>query len=82
MACAAGMAPINHYLLLGVERDATPEEIERGYKRVSTQTYVMLGGGGAGWKRTPAIEEAYVTLRDPVKRVAYDKLLDEEPGDR
>ena len=66
----------DHYIILGVPRDATSSEIEAGFRRVSTLTYGQFGGGGAGGKRTARIEEAYLVLRDPAKRAAYDKTLD------
>ena len=67
------MSDIDHYLVLGVGRGATRQEIEKAFKRVSTQTYSLLGGGGAGGKRTARIEEAYAVLRDSERRAAYDR---------
>ncbi len=69
------MAGIDHYLVLGVERNASQDEIEAAFRRVSTQTYVQLGGGGAGGKRSERLEEAYAVLRDPLRRAAYDATL-------
>ncbi len=62
----------DHYLVLGVERDASQAEIEAAFKRMSTQTYVQFGGGGAGGKRTARIEKAYAVLGDPERRAEYD----------
>ncbi len=67
----------DYYLVLGVGRDATRQEIEAAFKRMSTQTYVQFGGGGAGGKRTARIEEAYTVLSDPAQRAEYDRRLAE-----
>jgi molecular chaperone DnaJ len=69
---------MNHYLVLGVEKDASQTEIERAFKRVSTQNYTLLGGIGMGGKRTALIEEAYAVLKDPQRRAEYDKTLARE----
>lgn len=69
---------MNHYLILGVERDATRDEIEAAFRRASTMTYGQFGGGGAGGARTAQLETAYTVLTDPAKRAAYDRKLDEE----
>ena len=65
----------DHYIILGVRRDATRKEIEAGFRRASTLTFGQFGGGGAGGKRTARIEEAYVVLSDPKKRAEYDRFL-------
>ncbi|NNC43855.1 MAG: DnaJ domain-containing protein [Acidimicrobiia bacterium] len=69
---------MNHYLVLGVERNATRDEIETAFRLRSTMTYGQFGGGGAGGARTAELEAAYTVLTDPVKRAAYDRQLDEE----
>lgn len=69
---------MNHYLVLGVERNATRDEIETAFRLRSTMTYGQFGGGGAGGARTAELEAAYTVLTDPVKRTAYDRQLDEE----
>ncbi|MBT8201580.1 MAG: DnaJ domain-containing protein [Acidimicrobiia bacterium] len=69
---------MNHYLVLGVERNATRDEIETAFRLRSTMTYGQFGGGGAGGARTAELEAAYTVLTDQVKRAAYDRQLDEE----
>ena len=69
------MSRINHYLVLGAERDASQREIEAAFTRVTTQLYAQLGGRGAGEKQAARIEEAYAVLRDPARRAEYDKQL-------
>ncbi len=67
---------ISHYLVLGVDRDASQQEIKEAFTRVSTQTAVQLGGGGMGGQRSARIEEAYAVLSDPHRRAKYDETLE------
>ena len=69
------MSALNHYLVLGTERDASQREIDKALTRVTTQLYAQLAGRGAGGKRTARIEEAYAVLRDPRRSAEYDKQL-------
>ncbi|HEY5650848.1 MAG TPA: DnaJ domain-containing protein [Acidimicrobiia bacterium] len=69
------MDNINHYLVLGAERDASLQEIEAAFTRATVQLHTQLAGRGAGGKQTARIEEAYTVLRDPARRAEYDSLL-------
>jgi curved DNA-binding protein CbpA len=69
------MSALNHYLVLGAEREASQAEIEAAFTRAMTQLAAQLGGRGAGGKQTARIEDAYAVLRDPVRRAEYDKQL-------
>jgi len=69
------MSGVNHYLVLGAERDASQQEIEAAFTRVTTQLYAQFAGRGAGGKQTARIEETYAVLRDPMRRAEYDKRL-------
>lgn len=55
------------YLVIGVERDASPAEIDDAYGRAKTEGTVDLGDGGIGGARSADIEQAYLVLRDPEK---------------
>lgn len=59
----------NHYSTLGVDRNATPDEIKRAYRKLAGQHHPDRGGDTAKFQ---AIEEAYRTLSDEGKRAAYD----------
>ena len=64
------------YMVLGVEHDATQEQIDEAYELAKTEDEVDIGDGGMGPARAADVESAYAVLRDPVKRSAYDKTLD------
>lgn len=62
------------YVVLGVRRQATPDEIGRAYRRAARATHPDSSGSGAGRERFQAVSEAYDVLRDPGRRAGYDRL--------
>jgi curved DNA-binding protein len=60
---------INHYQTLGVDRDATPEQIKRAYRKLASQHHPDKGGDKNKFQE---IEEAYRTLSNPQKRAMHD----------
>jgi len=62
------------YVVLGVRRQASPEEIARAYRRVARLTHPDGGGSGAGPDRFRLVTDAYEVLRDPGRRAGYDRL--------
>ena len=67
---------LDHYMVLGVEREATQSQIEDAYERAKSEDGVDIGDGGIGPARAADIESAYAVLRDPAKRTEYNKTLD------
>jgi DnaJ-class molecular chaperone len=59
----------NYYQTLGVDRNATPDEIKRAYRRLASQHHPDKGGDKNKFQE---IEQAYRTLGDPNKRQQYD----------
>ncbi|WP_026530724.1 molecular chaperone DnaJ [Haematomicrobium sanguinis] len=71
----------NHYDVLGVARDATPEEIKKAYRRLARDHHPDLnGGGGKDDEKFKQISHAYEVLSDPAKRRNYDATGSEKGG--
>lgn len=70
------MAPNNHdyYRILGVSRDASPEEIKKKYRQVAMKYHPDRNPGDKeAEERFKEAAEAYEVLRDPEKRRLYDR---------
>jgi curved DNA-binding protein CbpA len=61
------------YGVLGVGRQASPDEIARAYRRAARATHPDGGGSDAGAERFRAVSDAYDVLRDPGRRAGYDQ---------
>jgi len=71
----------DYYAILGVEPDASPEEIRRAYRRLARQYHPDVNNGDPeAEERFKAISQAYQVLSDPQRRAAYDRggLVGEE----
>jgi len=55
----------NHYAVLGVRREASPQEIEAAYRRAALEAGYQDGA----WRE---LRDAYEVLRDPEQRARYD----------
>lgn len=60
---------MDHYTTLGINSNASPEEIKQAYRKLAKKFHPDLGGDKAQFQK---ISEAYETLGDPQKRAAYD----------
>jgi molecular chaperone DnaJ len=60
----------DYYKILGVSRDASPEEIKRAYYRLAHKYHPDKGGDEEKFKE---INEAYQVLSDKEKRAQYDR---------
>lgn len=65
----------NHYDVLGVARDATPEEIKAAFRKKSSEHHPDKGGDAAAMQ---AVNRAYEVLSDPARRSQYDESGDDE----
>jgi len=61
---------MDYYKLLGVARNATPEEIKKTYRKLAMQHHPDRNGGDD--TKFKQIQEAYATLSDLQKRSEYD----------
>jgi len=59
------------YSVLGVGRDATPEQIKQAFRTLAHKYHPDKAGGDAA--RFKEINEAYQILSDPEKRARYDR---------
>ena len=63
------MSTPDHYSTLGIDKDASPEEIKKAFRKKAVQHHPDKGGDETVFKR---INEAYNTLSDPHKKNQYD----------
>lgn len=60
------------YIVLGVSRQASAEEIARAYRRAARTSHPD-SVGAASAERFQAVSDAYGELRDPRRRAVYDR---------
>src|SRR3954470_11986282 len=64
----------DYYETLGVDRDASEEDIRRAYRKLARENHPDVNKDPAAEDRFKEISEAYEVLRDPEKREQYDRL--------
>lgn len=64
----------DYYQTLGIEKDASPEDIKKAYRKLVRQHHPDLSRAKDADLKTKEINEAYAVLSDPEKRAAYDGL--------
>ena len=73
--------PINNYYeLLGITRNATPEDIKRAFRKLAMQYHPDRNPSREKWanEKFKQINEACEVLSDPDKRATYDTQLDSQ----
>lgn len=68
------MANKNYYDILGVSKDATPDQIKQAYRRLAMKHHPDKGGGSEAEVKFKEINEAYQVLSDPKKKSMYDQF--------
>jgi curved DNA-binding protein CbpA len=69
MACRDRRDP---YVVLGVPRQASAQEIARAYRRAARTSHPDGGVAGSA-ERFQVVSDAYEVLRDPQRRAVYDR---------
>ena len=62
----------DHYQILGVAKNATPDELKKAYRRLASIHHPDKGGDTAEFQK---IQVAYDILSDPQKRQQYDNPM-------
>ncbi len=61
----------DYYKILGIQKNASADEIKRAYRQLAQQYHPDKGGDPEKFKE---INEAYQVLSDPQKRSQYDQF--------
>lgn len=64
----------DYYKIMGLERDASPDDIKRAYRRLARKYHPDVSKEADAEQRFKDLGEAYAVLKDPEKRSAYDEL--------
>jgi curved DNA-binding protein len=64
----------DYYELMGVDRNASADDIKRAYRRLARKYHPDVSKEPDAEARFKEIGEAYEVLKDPEKRAAYDQL--------
>lgn len=64
----------DYYAVMGLERDATADEVKRAYRKLARKYHPDVSDETDAEVRFKELGEAYEVLKDPEKRAAYDQL--------
>ena len=64
----------DYYVVMGLERDASQDEIKRAYRKLARKYHPDVSKEANAEARFKELGEAYAVLKDTEKRAAYDQL--------
>lgn len=64
----------DYYKIMGLERDASADEIKRAYRRLARKYHPDVSKEADAERHFKEVQEAYAVLKDPEKRKAYDQI--------
>jgi curved DNA-binding protein len=64
----------DYYKILGVDRDASKDDVKRAYRRLARKYHPDVSKESDAEARFKEMKEAYEVLKDPEKRSAYDQF--------
>ena len=62
----------DHYDVLGVDRNASPDEIKKAYRRLARELHPDVNPSPDASERFKLVTHAYDVLSDPQQRQQYD----------
>src|SRR3954447_3650764 len=66
------MPPRDYYALLGVSRDASPDQIKKAYRKLARELHPDINPSPEAQERFKEVTAAYEVLSDPQKREIVD----------
>ncbi len=75
------MARVDHYAVLGIERNASADEIRSAYRKLARQYHPDVNRAADAAARFKEVTQAYEILSDPEKRQRYDMFGESEFGE-
>jgi len=64
----------SHYEVLGVNKDATPDQIKKAYRKAALKLHPDKNSAPSAEQAFKALSTAFDTLSDPAKRDMYDQV--------